>query len=65
MAVSDLLDSNHARKLALQEFLKLNYQRHVEEVAAGLVDEDGKIIKKNGKASSEPKKRGPKKQDSS
>jgi len=38
--------STQARKLILSELLKLNHQRHAEEVAAGLVDENGKVIKK-------------------
>jgi hypothetical protein len=38
--------SNPARKLILTELLKLNHQRHAEELAAGLVDESGKLLKK-------------------
>jgi hypothetical protein len=39
-----------ARRQILQELLKLNHERHKEEVAAGLVDENGKMLKK-GKGS--------------
>jgi len=39
--------SNTARKAILAELLKLNHTRHAEELAAGLVDENGKILKKN------------------
>lgn len=39
--------SNTARKLILSELLKLNHTRHAEELAAGLVDENGKILKTN------------------
>lgn len=38
-----------ARRQILQELLKLNHERHKEEVAAGLVDENGKVLKKKGK----------------
>ncbi|HUX20840.1 MAG TPA: type IIL restriction-modification enzyme MmeI [Spirochaetia bacterium] len=38
--------SNTARNLILHKLLELNHQRHAEEVAAGLVDEKGKILKK-------------------
>ncbi len=38
--------SNAARKVILTELLKLNHTRHAEEVAAGLVDENGKVLKK-------------------
>jgi hypothetical protein len=38
--------SNDARKIVLQELLKLNHQRHADEEAAGLVDKEGKAIKK-------------------
>ncbi|HUX21124.1 MAG TPA: type IIL restriction-modification enzyme MmeI [Spirochaetia bacterium] len=38
--------SNAARRLILQKLLELNHQRHAEEVAAGLVDEKGKILKR-------------------
>jgi len=38
--------STQARKLILSELLALNHRRHAEEVATGLVDESGKIIKK-------------------
>jgi len=37
-----------ARARILAELLKLNHQRHAEEVAAGLADEKGKPTKKNG-----------------
>lgn len=57
--------SNDVRRIILRELLTLNHKRHAEEVAAGLVDEKGKIIKKKDKASSEPKKRGSKKKTSS
>jgi hypothetical protein len=40
--------SDGARKTILAQLLKLNHQRHAEEVAAGLADEKGKAIKKNG-----------------
>jgi hypothetical protein len=53
--------SNQARKLILQELLKLNHQRHAEEVAAGLVDENGKIIKKKDEGEKSKAKRGRKK----
>lgn len=55
--------SHDARRIVLRELLALNHKRHAEEVAAGLVDENGKVIKKKEKASSEPKlkKRGPRK----
>ena len=39
--------STPARKAILSELLKLNHARHAEEVAAGLVDENGKVLKKN------------------
>lgn len=39
--------SNTARKLILSELLKLNHTRHAEELAAGLVDENGKILRTN------------------
>jgi hypothetical protein len=42
--------SNSARKIILTELLKLNHQRHAQEVAVGIVDEDGKVIKKKVKA---------------
>jgi hypothetical protein len=48
--------SNPVRKLILGELLKLNHQRHREEVEAGLVDEEGKRIKRK----EEGKKRGKK-----
>ena len=44
--------SNSARKIVLTELLKLNHQRHGEEVKAGVVDEGGRVIRK--KASSAP-----------
>jgi hypothetical protein len=53
--------SNQARKLILQELLKLNHQRHAEEVVAGLVDENGKIIKKKDEGEKSQAKRGRKK----
>jgi hypothetical protein len=40
--------SNDVRKIILRELLALNHKRHAEEVAAGLVDEKGKVIKKKG-----------------
>jgi len=43
--------SNAARKLILQKLLELNHRRHEEEVAAGLVDEKGKILKKKNPGS--------------
>jgi hypothetical protein len=48
--------SNEARRTILERLLALNHQRHEEEVAAGLVDEKGKVLKKKskkGKAASE------------
>jgi len=57
--------SNDARRVILRELLALNHKRHAEELAAGLVDEKGKVIKKKGEAAAEPKKRGRKKADSS
>jgi hypothetical protein len=41
--------ADSARRQILQELLKLNHERHKEEVAAGLVDENGKVLKKKGK----------------
>jgi hypothetical protein len=38
--------SNSARKIILTELLKLNHQRHGEEVELGLVDEGGKVIRR-------------------
>jgi hypothetical protein len=38
-----------ARRQILQELLQLNHARHKEELAAGLVDENGKVLKKKGK----------------
>jgi hypothetical protein len=38
-----------ARRQILQELLKLNHERHKEELAAGLVDENGKAKKNKGK----------------
>ncbi|HOY89500.1 MAG TPA: restriction endonuclease, partial [Bacillota bacterium] len=59
--------SNDARRIVLRKLLALNHKRHAEEVAAGIVDESGKIIKKKDKSASEPKpkKRGPRKTESS
>jgi hypothetical protein len=48
--------SNSAREIVLTELLKLNHQRHSEEVKAEVVDEDGKVIRK--KESSGVKKAG-------
>ena len=42
--------SNAARKEILRSLLKLNHERHAKEVAAGLVDETGKVIKKKGES---------------
>jgi hypothetical protein len=47
--------SINARREILHSLLALNHQRHKEEVAAGLVDEEGKVIKKK-----EEKKKGKK-----
>jgi hypothetical protein len=41
--------SNEARRTILERLLALNHQRHGEEVAAGLVDEKGKVLKKKSK----------------
>jgi hypothetical protein len=41
--------ADSARRQILQELLKLNHERHKEEVAAGLVDENGKVLKKKRK----------------
>ena len=57
--------SNDVRKIILRELLALNHKRHAEEVAAGLVDEKGRVIRKKGEVSSESKKRGRKKTDDS
>jgi len=38
--------SNAARREILRSLLELNHARHAEEVAAGLVDENGKALKK-------------------
>jgi len=38
--------STYARKEIPRLLLKLNHERHAEEVAAGLVDENGKRLKK-------------------
>jgi hypothetical protein len=38
--------SNSARKIILTELLKLNHQRHGEEVAERIVDEKGKVIRR-------------------
>jgi hypothetical protein len=38
-----------ARRQILQDLLKLNHERHKEEVVAGLVDENGKVLKKKDK----------------
>ncbi|MGO9409182.1 MAG: Eco57I restriction-modification methylase domain-containing protein [Spirochaetia bacterium] len=40
--------STAARKEILRGLLALNHERHAEEVAAGLVDENGKLLKKRG-----------------
>jgi len=39
--------SQEARREVLDRLLELNHQRHAEEVSLGLVDESGKILKKN------------------
>ncbi|NNM53991.1 MAG: N-6 DNA methylase [Spirochaetales bacterium] len=49
--------STAARKIILAELLKLNHARHAEEVAAGLVDEDGKVLKKNSHGATKPQKK--------
>jgi hypothetical protein len=41
---------NSARRQILQDLLKLNHERHKEEVVAGLVDETGKVLKKKDKS---------------
>ncbi len=40
--------STEARKEILRRLLALNHKRHAEEVAAGLVDENGKLLKRDG-----------------
>ncbi len=47
--------STKARKEILTRLLALNHQRHAEEFAAGLVDKDGKIIKKKVEKASKKK----------
>lgn len=49
--------SNDVRKIILRELLALNHKRHAEEVAAGLADEKGKVIKKKGEGDSKEKGR--------
>jgi len=41
--------SNNARLEILQRLLALNHERHKEEFEAGLVDKDGKPLKKKSK----------------
>lgn len=48
--------STSARKIILTELLKLNHARHAEEVAAGLVDEKGKLLKKKNGGGKKNKK---------
>lgn len=48
--------STSARKIILTELLKLNHSRHAEEVAAGLVDEKGKLLKKKNGGGKKKKK---------
>ena len=43
--------SGEARLEVLGRLLRLNHERHSAEVAAGLVDESGKPLKHNSKAS--------------
>lgn len=49
--------STPARKAILSELLKLNHARHAEEVAAGLVDENGKVLKKNSHGATKTQKK--------
>jgi hypothetical protein len=51
--------ADSARRQILQELLKLNHERHKEEVAAGLVDENGKVLKKKGKKDKSTADKGP------
>ena len=44
-----------ARKEIMARLLKLNNDRHKQEVAAGLVDETGKLLKKS--STTKPKKK--------
>ena len=55
--------STEARKEILLRLLALNHERHAEEVAAGLVDENGKLLKNAGAATApgQGAKRKPKK----
>jgi len=55
--------SNQARRIILRELLALNHKRHAEEVAAGLVDEKGKVIKKKDEGEMPKAKRERKKKD--
>jgi hypothetical protein len=48
--------STSARKIILTELLKLNHARHAEEVAAGMVDEKGKVLKKKNGGGKKKKK---------
>lgn len=41
--------SEAARREVLGRLLQLNHERHAEEVAAGLVDESGKPLRRNGR----------------
>jgi len=54
--------STEARKKILRRLLALNHERHAEEVAAGLVDESGKLLKKRA-ADALPERRAPKKRN--
>jgi hypothetical protein len=38
-----------ARREVLGRLLRLNHERHAEEVAAGLVDANGKVLRRNGR----------------
>lgn len=51
--------SEAARREVLGRLLRLNHERHAEEVAAGLVDENGKPLKRNGKNGNNGKRGGP------
>ena len=52
--------STEARKEILRRLLGLNHERHAEEMAAGLVDENGRLLKKPG-AEDVPARQAPKK----
>jgi hypothetical protein len=49
--------SNAARKDILRSLLELNHTRHTEEFAAGLVDENGKVLKKKETGSAKKEKK--------